>query len=467
MLKPTLCLLMMLAATLQAADPYVKPNPIRIVSKPDQPLRFIWQKSHLEASDSVLVRRLYLGLAGRLPTADEARAYVNSTEPNKYENLVDQLLNSDGFADYWTLHWCDTLRIKSEFPINLWPNAVYGYQRRIRAFLKNNESYDRFARALLTSSGSNFRTPEVNFYRAMADRSPASIARTVSLTFWSNPQPPEFAKTFEAVKFKSTKEWKEEIVYWQADGDDKPWNTVAEAVIAHPDFARAAANRVWFWLFGHALTEDPDNIQSRTVNPELLEYLASEFVKNGYDFRQLCRNAVTTAAYRAAFPDFPVRRLDAEVLDDAICDLTGAPRRYASVIPEPFTFLPPDARSITIADGSLSSSFLILFGRPARDSGMLAERNNEINAKQRLWLFNSGELYRNLSKIPRRDELKKLPFPKKVDELYWMFYSRPPTDEERDTIVTEFNQLKGTPKWRFPQDLCWILVNSKEFLYQH
>ena len=84
------------------------------------------------------------------------------------------------------MKWCDALRVKSEFPINLWPNAVYGYQRRIRTFLKKNEPYDAFVRALLTTSGSNFRAMEVNFYRAMAERSPDGIAQAVGRRLWAS-----------------------------------------------------------------------------------------------------------------------------------------------------------------------------------------------------------------------------------------------------------------------------------------
>ena len=120
-----------------------KPTPVAIRSEVDRALAADWERNGIavpcEASDSVLVRRLHLALAGRLPTPDEARAYVNSTAPDKYEALVGTLLDSDNFVDYWTMLWSDTLRVKSEFPINLWPNAVYGYQRRIRRFLKENE----------------------------------------------------------------------------------------------------------------------------------------------------------------------------------------------------------------------------------------------------------------------------------------------------------------------------------------
>ena len=127
--------------------------------------------------------------------------------------------------------------------------------------------------------------------------------------------------------------------------------------------------------------------------------------------------------------------------------------------------IPADARTVTLADGSISSSFLILFGRPARDSGKLSERSDLITDKQRLQLFNSGELYRKLGKLAQREDLKSLPLPSRVEELYWLFYSRPPTGRELTTIWLDSERSKK--KWRFLQDLSWILLNSKEFLHQH
>ena len=492
-MKSFLLLLSLLAALCTAAEEtsiYRKPTPVAIRSEVDRALAADWERNGIavphEASDCVLVRRLHLALAGRLPTPDEARAYANSTAPDKYETLIETLLNSDNFADYWTMLWSDTLRIKSEFPINLWPNAVYGYQRRIRRFLKENEPYDRFARSLLTAAGSNFRVPEANFYRATADRSAQGIAGVVALTFlgsrfetWPEADRKKFSALFEPVAFKSTKEWKEEIVYWRETPDiSDPRTAAAEAVLSHPDFARALANRVWFRFFGRGIVHEADDLRpdNLPVNPELLELLARKFRESGYDFRLLCRTIAESAACRAAsgngderaerhFAAFAVRRLPAEVLDDAIRDLTGVPGSYSSVIPEPFTFLPAEARTVTLADGSISSSFLILFGRPARDSGKLSERSDLITDKQRLQLFNSGEIYRKLGKIQQVSALKPLPLPRKVEELYWLFYSRPPTVGEKLTIQTA---LKNTRKrWRFPQDLSWILLNSKEFLHQH
>lgn len=489
-MKKLIPLLLLLAAfAAPGGSIYEKPAPVRIVSEIDRALAGDWERNGIpvpaEASDAVMVRRLHLGLAGRLPTPEEARAYIASKAPDKREALIDRLLASDGFADYWTMHWSDVLRVKSEFPINLWPNAVYGYHRRIRKFLADNEPYHHFARSLLTAEGSNFRTPEVNFYRATADRSAAGIAAAVVQTFLGRrfdalPEAERKAWTdrFAPVRFKKTKEWKEEIVYWERDPSGGSSRAqVVDAVLSHPDFSRTGVNLAWSWLFGRGLR--PETGAEQPVNPQLLDLLAANFERSGYDFRALCREIVNSAAYRAApfgeradaelrFAGFPVQRLDAEVLDDVISDLSGIPSRYSSVIPEPFTYLPPEQRSVDIADGSITSSFLILFGRPARDSGLLSERNNAVTAAQRLQLFNSGELYRKLGKVAQREEMKKLPMPKRIEELYWLFYSRPPTAEEGRILLDFFDRLpRGRSKWTFPQEVCWILVNSREFLHQH
>ena len=116
------------------------------------------------------------------------------------------------------------LRVKSEFPINLWPNAVQAYHRWIRTAIRDNVPYDRFARELLTASGSNFRDAPVNFYRAVQSREPQAIASTVALTFmgartdaWPKERLAGMAAFFSQIGYKPTGEWKEEIVYFDPD----------------------------------------------------------------------------------------------------------------------------------------------------------------------------------------------------------------------------------------------------------
>ena len=123
------------------------------------------------------------------------------------------------------MKWCDLLRVKAEFPINLWPNAVQAYHRWIRTAIRENMPYDQFARELLTASGSNFRVPPVNFYRAMQSREPQAIAagRGADVhgqrapTAWPKERLAGMAAFFSQVGYKPTAEWKEEIVFFDPD----------------------------------------------------------------------------------------------------------------------------------------------------------------------------------------------------------------------------------------------------------
>jgi hypothetical protein len=158
---------------------------------------------------------------GTLPTAEEAKAFLEDRDPDKRSALIDRLLQREEFADYWAMKWSDLLRIKAEFPINLRPNAAQSYHRWIRASIQRNVPYDRFVREMLTANGSNFRVPQVNFYRAMQNREPQGIAQAVALTFmgaraekWPKERWSGMAAFFSQISYKSTGEWKEQIVFY-------------------------------------------------------------------------------------------------------------------------------------------------------------------------------------------------------------------------------------------------------------
>ena len=409
----------------------------------------VFEVSGRRAADFLLCRRAYLDICGRLPTKEEVRSFVASGKQGKYERLVDDLLASDGFADFWSMRYCDILRVKSEFPINLWPNAVYVYHRRIRESVASDEPWDAFARALLGGRGSNFRVPEANFMRALARRSAEGLSEAASATFLLEPSE-KYARYFSRVAWKPTREWKEEIVYLK----DGPVDATPEAFLAQLEgplsaqFHAAPVKRVHWWLFGSMPA------------PDRLKEWTAVFRKGGLRLKPLLRHVFTSPAYRAGpiRGGFPARRLDAEVLDDAICDLTGAKRNFQSIAPEPFTFLPPARRSILIEDGSITSAFLLLFGRPARDSGLLEERNNAITAKQRLYLFNSGSLWDNLGRIEREPYFRKLERKEQIEDIFMRFLSRPPTKGEMFLV-----DKKNTISIRA---LTWFLVNSREFIYR-
>jgi hypothetical protein len=475
-------------------------------------------------SDAVFVRRVYLDAIGTLPTAQEARMFLADRSPNRRSVLIERLLERDEFADYWTMKWGDILRVKSEFPINLWPNAVQGYHRWIRTSLRENMPYDRLVHEMLTASGSNFRVPPVNFYRAVQSKEPQALAQAVALTFmgvraesWSPERWSQMAVFFARIGYKPTGEWKEEIVLFDPntpvtrtavlpDGtsvqlapDRDPREVFADWLVdaKNPLFARNIVNRLWFWLLGRGIIHEPDDIRpdNPPSNPELLAFLEKELIAARYDLKHLYRLILNSQTYQlssvaktdkpqaeAHFASYPLRRLEAEVLIDALNQITGTTEKYSSAIPEPFTFIPEDQRSIALADGSISSSFLEMFGRSPRDTGLESERNSKPTADQRLHLLNSSHIQRKIEQGPAMQGLlRSRAKPREVvDTLYLTILSRFPTDEELQIVTAYAGQFgaagrglaargkaAATPGREAVIDLAWALVNSPEFLYRH
>ena len=439
--------------------------------KISSPVMPIWEHPDGTATDCVMVRRLYLDLAGRIPAKEEAKEYVLSKDPGKRKALVERLLASQEFADLWAMRFCDIFRVKSEFPINLWPNAVYVYHARIRSFVENDESWEHFGRALLTSQGSNFRDAEVNFFRATDKRNPDGWAEAVAQTFLglAPTELPEsmrkkFVDYFSNLRMKNTREWKEEIVF--VEGEDRRKKLCDHIFLENRQaVADAFAMRVREWIFGPQAKRMPvSGAKICAVKDVLREIVLSD---------EYSRGSITGG--------FPARRLDAEVLDDIFCILSDSRRDYQSPAPEPFTFLPPQRRTVCIEDGSVSSSFLSLFGRPARDTGLMDERRGEMTSKQRLYLFNSGDVHRKLGRaaIPiwrlpdgNINPVYKRPVARRIDDLYWKFLSRAPSKHEHAVIAELWNKRSDGGKNRkakhgeVMRDVAWCIVNSKEFLYR-
>jgi hypothetical protein len=463
-------------------------------------------------SDAVFLRRAYLDVIGTLPSGHEAQQFLLDQHPDKRRLLIDHLLERDEFAEYWAMKWSDLLRVKAEFPINLWPNAAQAYHRWIRSSLRTNQPYDRFVRDLLTSSGSNFRDPPVNFYRAVQSKEPQALAQAVALTFlgertekWPKEKLLGLAAFFAKVGYKATAEWKEEIVYYDPDRtnsmgsaamfpngtrvtlspDRDPREVFADWLISsrNPWFTRNIANRVWAWLVGRGIIHEPDDIRpdNPPSNPELLAWLESDLVEAHYNLKQLFRSILRSTTYQLAclrpnlgpeaaanFAGYPLRRLEPEVLIDALNQITGTGEKYSSAIPEPFTFMPDTQRAIALPDGSVSSSFLELFGRPPRDTGLESERTGRITPAQRLYLLNSSHMLRKIERSQMIEyQTRSQKSPRQIASgIYLGLLSRLPTEEELTAVETYF-QSPGLGLREAAVDLSWALINSAEFLYRH
>lgn len=475
-------------------------------------------------SDPEFLRRVYLTVIGILPTPEEAHAFLANPDPAKRAKLIDLLLERDEFADYWALKWGDILRIKSEYPVKLWPKAAETYYRWVRTSIAKNKPYDQFARELLLSAGSNFREGPANFYRALPSRDPQSMAETSALVFmgarigcarchahptenWNLKDDLGMAAFFAKVGFKSTLEWKEEIVVFKPKGmlrnplgpqpvkpklldgkaldldkDEDPRVKFSEWLLApdNPWFKKAVANRVWFWMLGRGIVNEPDDMRPTNPpeNPALLDYLANELGTHHYDLKHLYRLILNSRTFQrssktnpenardiAHFSHYPTLRLGAEQLSDAICQVTETSEKFQSIIPEPFTYMPAGCRATQLSDGDIGTPFLELFGRPPRDTPYESERNLDTSIWQELYLINSDALDNKIVGSPR---IKRLLTAKKDDEIIEEFYlaalSRPPAPQEKQTAIAYLAAHKSNAVQAL-SDVVWALLNSKEFLF--
>ena len=460
-------------------------------------------------SDEVFLRRVYLDVIGSLPKPEEARAYLADLDPKKRSKLIDRLLDRDEYADFWALKWGDLLRIKSEYPVRVWPRGVLTYYRWVRNSIAANKPYDQFVRELITANGSNFLVGQANYYRAVQKREPQTYAEATAVLFmgarldcarchghptenWSLDDGLGMAAFFSKVAIKATQEWKEEIVFFNQHGgvyhpkmreyvhprflgaevvemprDQDPRPKFADWLISpqNPWFAKAMANRVWYWLLGRGIVHEPDDFRSTNPpsNPELLDYLTQEFVGHKFDVKYLFRLILNSKTYQLSskaselnrsdvthFSHYYVRRMGAEQVLDAVCQVTSAPDQFVSGIPVPPTIMPIGSRAAQVFDGDIRNPLLDLFGRPPRDTPYECERKLGGSVRQSLHLVNSDHFEGKVSGSPNLQKLlgANKPDPEIVDEIYVATLARPPRPDERQRVV---DYMSGVGKTVPPQ----------------
>jgi hypothetical protein len=460
-------------------------------------------------SDGAFLRRAYLDAIGTLPKPEEARAFLADPDPAKRTKLIDRLLERDEYADFWALKWGDLLRIKSEYPVRVWPRGVLTYHRWVRNSIAANKPYDQFARELITANGSDFQVGPANYYRAVQKREPQSYAEATAVLFlgarldcvhchahptenWGLDDGLGLAAVFSKVAIKATQEWKEEVVFFNQHGgvwhpklrdyvnpkflgaevldiprDQDPRPRFADWLTApqNPWFAKVMANRIWFWLLGRGIVHEPDDFRSTNPpsNPELLDYLAQDFVAHKFDVKYLFRLILNSKTYQlsskpnafsrggvAHFAYYQVRRMGAEQLLDAVCQVTGTSDQFASWIPVPPTIMPPGSRAAQVFDGDIKNPLLDIFGRPRRDTPYECERKLGGSVRQSLHLVNSDHFEGKVASSPYLQRLLQAnkPDPEIIDEIYLASLSRPPRPEEKQKIL---DYMSGAGKTVPPQ----------------
>ncbi len=471
--------------------------------------------------DAAFLRRVTLDLIGTLPTAAEARAFLDDPSSDKRERWVAALFDRPEFADYWALKWADLLRVDREV---LGHKAAREYYQWIRTSWATNQPFDEFARELVTADGPTSEQPQGAFYQVV--QRPGDRASTIAQVFlgvriacaechhhphdrWSQTDYYGMTAYFASLRQKPTprgpafvSSGKVEVRHPRT-GDVVPAHPLGAAPAAssesapspaslavdrrreladwlvapeNPWFARNLANRLWAHFLGRGMVEPVDDVRATNPpsNPELLDALATHLTAERYDVRALMRAIVSSAAYQRSseprdgnlrdeqnYSRALFKRLDAEVLLDAVSQAAG--------VPEKFPGTPLGGRAVQLWDSRTAHYFLRIFGRPLRSTACSCERSDEPNVAQVLHLLNSPEIDDKLrhagGTVARllRDEPDDR---RLVEELYLTFFARRPTMDEARTAV-EFVSRPGVRRADAAHDLAWGLMNTLEFTFNH
>ncbi|WP_406695991.1 DUF1549 and DUF1553 domain-containing protein [Singulisphaera sp. Ch08] len=470
--------------------------------------------------DAGFLRRATVQIAGRIPTLAETQSFLGDRAPDKRTRLIDRLARSGESADHFAQKWSDILRIKRRKQKDR-ESGTLAFHRWIRNAIASNQPYDQIVRAIITASGNPSIHPPAQWYaevryldRYVDDTAEVFLgvrigcARCHNHPFETLSQDDYYglAAFFARVGRKGGLGIEErranEVIFVQPSGEVR--HPVTGRVVAphglnappvevppyadprshlvdwmttpdNPYFARAYVNRMWAHFFGRGLVEPLDDIRATNPasNEPLLDALADAFIKSGFDMRRVVSLIGTSTTYQlSAFPSdnnldetqsysrFYPQRLAAEVLLDAVDSVTGARTEYRG--------LPSGTKATQLPDEDSGNAFLSLFGRPPRESACECERIAQPSLTQSLFLMNDrfildkvaskGGLAERLAKDPRSLD-------DRVEELFLTTFSRPPTGEELEK-ARSYLQSSPSPSEGF-QNLVWVLLNTKEFLYTH
>lgn len=472
-------------------------------------------------TDAEFIRRASLDLNGTLPTAEETRAFEQSTDPGKRIALIDQLLEKPEYAAFFAQKWSDILRNKRGGDAGM-QRLTYRFHDWIRRQLDQNVPFDQFAERIIAATGTSETAPAVVWYRSL--KKPDEFVDDTAQVFlgmrlqcakchhhpfekWSEDDYYSFAAFFARVGRKDSVRAKregrtEQVIFASRDGavthpktnkvmkprglgdadpievgpNEDPRRKLSQWMSGpeNPFFAKAVVNRYWAHFFGRGLVMPIDDMRETNppTNPELLEALASDFVKSGYDLKHLIRTICTSRLYglssqpneynardKQSFARAYPKRMSAEVLLDAISRVTAVPTSFGG--------LPEGTRAIELPDEAVGTAFLDTFGRPKRDTACECERVTEASLSQSLMLLNSGDVQAKLaSDSGRAAALAADPRPEaeKIDELFWEAFGRSPSDSERATALGHIESRPEKKKQAY-EDILWALVNAKEFQF--
>lgn len=476
--------------------------------------------------DATFLRRAFLDTIGGLPSVEESKAFLSSSDPDKRAKLIDRLLGltgdpnqdiyNDRFSAYWSLKWSDLIRNNSAV---VGESGMWALHNWLRDAFRTNKPMSQFATELITAKGSIFSNGPANYFRIA--NNPPDLAEATSQLFLGtrlqcakcHHHPYErisqsdyygFAAFFARVASKNSSEFGifggETVVVVNASGEvshpktgaimkptpiaaeptDDPidrrralaqWMTSPE----HPAFARNLVNRYVAYLLGRGLVEPIDDLRSTNPpsNPELMEYLVAEFQGSGYNIRHLMKTIMNSRVYQLDSQPNASNRDDhrfyshyrvKRIAAEPLLDCID----QATLVPTKHASLPLGTKAIELPDaaGNATNPFLVTFGKPKRASVCECERTPDENLAQALHTLN-GEIVATKIADPNGRIAKLVASGKAVDEcieeIYLSTLCRAPTTAE---LAETRLWIAGSPSpTEGMQDLLWALMNSKQFMF--
>ncbi len=465
-------------------------------------------------SDDVYLRRVFLDLVGMVPTEEEYAQFMSSTEPDKRDKLVDELLTRKEFTEVWVSKWAEWLMMRSSNQTST--KSIALYYTWLSEQIAANVPLDKMVRDVLGASGGTFKTPQTNFYQI--ERDTLKVSENVAQIFmgmrtqcaqchnhpfdkWTQDDYYSFAAFFSQIGRKQGEDYRETIVFnsgggnvnhpvggrvmepeylgaGKADVAGKDRREVLAAWLASPQnpyFAQNFTNRIWHHFFGIGIIEPVDDVRvsNPPSNEPLLKELAKRFTESNYDMRKLIREICQSEAYQRSTESNPtneldernfarqqLRRIKAESMLDVLSQVTTTKDKFPR--------LPIGSRAVQIADGATSTYFLTTFGRATRETACSCEVKMEPTLSQALHLLNGEATNQkiqqgNLVAVWLKEGLTP---PQIVEKIYIRCLSRKPSAEEMAALTPLFPADAKNNKQAL-DDIYWALLNSREFVFNH
>jgi hypothetical protein len=394
-------------------------------------------------TDAEFLRRVYLDLTGQPPQPADLRAFLADHRPTriKRDEVIDKLVGSPDYVEFWTNKWADLLQVNRKF---LGEKGAQALRSWIRQAVASNMPYDKFVYSILIASGSTLDNPPAAYYKVLREPGPAMENTTqlfLAVRFncnkchdhpferWTQDQYYHLASYFAQVGRKPDPRFKDqkvagtdvegatplvEIISDEAAGEVKhdrtgaiakpsfpytygslpPANVSRREQLArwvtakdNPYFAKSYVNRLWSYLLGVGVIEPVDDIRAGNPpsNPKLLDRLSKEFIDGGFNVQEIIRTICRSRVYQQSISTNRWNQDDDLNYSHAMARRLPAEALYDAIHRATgsltrLTGMSPGLRAVQQLDSKVEtpSGFLDAFGRPARESACECERSSNM-----------------------------------------------------------------------------------------